>query len=101
MRRVKISFQEKKVSRNAVMTFIIGVVTLVGYILLLLTAILTGGGLTLMGGLVGCLLGLLALFGALWGVLTFDEVRTTQKYKVPGIVLNIISIFLAIAFIMV
>ena len=83
------------------MTFIIGVVTLVGYILLLLTAILTGGGLTLMGGLVGCLLGLLALFGALWGVLTFDEVRTTQKYKVPGIVLNIISIFLAIAFIMV
>jgi hypothetical protein len=101
MRRINISFQEKRVSRNAVITFVIGLITLAGYLILLLSAIFTGGHLPLLGGLIGCLLGVLALFGTLWGVISFDDVRTTQRFKIPGIVLNIISVFLAIAFFMV
>lgn len=101
MRRINISFQEKRVSRNAVITFVIGLITLAGYLILLLAAIISGGSLPLLGGLAGCLLGVLALFGTLWGVISFDDVRTTQRFKIPGIALNIISLFLAIAFFMV
>ena len=100
-RRTSISFQEKKVSRNAVITLIIGAVTLAGFLLLLLTAVITGGGLTLTGGLIGCLLGVLAFFGVLWGIVTYDDVKTTSRFKIPGIVLNVISVLAAIAFLLV
>ncbi len=100
MSSVRVSFRDKRVSKNAVATLVIGVGTLLGYFILLLYAAVTGGHLPFAGGVAGCLLGILAFFGALWGVICFDDVRTTQQFKVSGIVLNIISVFLAITFIM-
>ena len=101
MSSIKVSFRDKRVSKNAVFTLITGIGTLTGYLILILYAAVTGGHLPLAGGLFGCLLGILAFFGVLWGVVCFDDVRTTQQFKVSGIVLNIISVFLAITFIMV
>ncbi|MBR0382620.1 MAG: hypothetical protein IJH71_09305 [Eubacterium sp.] len=100
MKPVKISFQEKKVSRNAVITVLIGIGTLAGFALLLLISVLTGGGIPFAGGVLGCLFGILAMFGVLWGVFSYDDARTNQRYKITGIVLNIITVFAAITLIM-
>ncbi len=101
MSPIKMSFQRKKVSKNAILTFVIGIGTLAGFGVLLLIAFFTGGKLPYIGGLIGCLLGLLALFGVLWGIVCFDDVRTTQQYKVSGIILNVLAVLLAISFILI
>jgi hypothetical protein len=52
-------------------------------------------------GLIGCLLVLMAFFGVLWGVFSFDDIKTNQRFKISGIALNIIVIFLGITLIMI
>ena len=95
-----LSFTEKKVSRNAVITFVMGIGELLGFAILFLLSILSGGKLDIRAGLAGCLLVLLAFFGVLWGVFSYDDIRTNQRFKISGIVLNVVVIFLGIILIM-
>ena len=95
-----LSFSEKKVSKNAIITLVMGIVEIVGFLLLLLISILSRGKLNLFSGYIGCLLVLLAFFGVLWGVLSYDDVKTNQRFKISGICLNVIVIFLGITFVM-
>ena len=91
-----LSFSEKKVSRNAVITLIMGIAELAIFIILLLASIFTQGDVGMIGGYLGCLL----MFGVLWGVLSYDDVKTNQRFKISGICLNVIVIFMGITFIM-
>ena len=100
MRSKDLSFTEKRVSRNAVITFAMGIGELLGFAILFILSIITGGGLGIRAGLFGCLLVLLAFFGVLWGVFSFDDIRTNQRFKISGIVLNVVVIFLGIILIM-
>ena len=95
-----LSFSKKKVSRNALFTFWLGVICLLGFIVLTALAFKTGGGLGRAGGAIGCIFVVLAFFGVFWGVASYDEAKTSQNYKIPGICINIIVIFLGITFIM-
>ena len=89
-----ISFSEKKVSKNAVLTLVMGIGILIGF------AILTEGRLNIVGGLLGCIFVVLAFFCVLWGVMSYDDAKTNQKYKISGICINIVAIFIGITFIM-
>lgn len=95
-----ISFSEKKVSRNAFFTFLMGIIILVLFCILVLVSIVTAGGLGVAGGLLGCILTILAFFCVLWGLLSYDEAKTTQHYKMAGICINIVAIFIGITFVM-
>ena len=70
-----ISFSEKKVSKNAVITLVMGIIILIGFVIL-------------------------AFFCVLWGVMSYDDAKTSQKYKISGICINIVAIFIGITFIM-
>ena len=92
-----ISFSEKKVSKNALITLGIGVVSILGFLLLFVLSILSGGDLPVYGGLFGCLFVLLSVFGVGWGILSFDDIKTVQRFKISGILLNVFVIILGIA----
>ena len=62
--RNALSFSEKKVSKNAVITLIMGIVELVGFIILMLVSIVSHGNLGIAGGLIGCLLVILAFLAS-------------------------------------
>ena len=98
--RNALSFTEKKVSKNAVITLIMGIVELVGFIILMLVPIVSHGNIGIAGGLIGCLLVILAFFGVIWGVLSYDVVKTNQRFMISGICLNVAVIFLGITLIM-
>lgn len=100
MNTENISFSEKKVSKNAVITLVTGIIILIGFAILTILSIVTGGGLNIIGGLIGCILVILAFFSVLWGVMSYDDAKTSQKYKISGICINIIAIFIGITFIM-
>ena len=89
-----ISFSEKKVSKNAVLTLVMGIGILIGFAILTVLSIVTEGRLNVVGGLLGCIFVVLAFFCVLWGVMT------NQKYKISGICINIVAIFIGITFIM-
>ena len=94
-----ISFSEKKVSKNAVITLVMGIIILIGFVILTILSVVTGGGLNVIGGLIGILM-ILAFFCVLWGVMSYDDAKTSQKYKISGICINIVAIFIGITFIM-
>ncbi|MDO5147145.1 MAG: DUF6142 family protein [Eubacteriales bacterium] len=96
-----LSFSEKKISKNAVITFIMGIAELLGFLILMLISIFSRGKMGIAGGLAGCLLVLLAFFGVFWGVLSYDDIKTNQRFKISGICLNIVVIFLGITFVMI
>lgn len=77
-----------------------GIGILAVFALLVILSIVTGGGLPLAGGLIGCILVVLAFFGVLWGIMSYDDVKTNQKYKISGICVNIVAIFIGITFVM-
>src|SRR5699024_9888248 len=76
------------------------IVELVGFVILMLISILSRGNMGIAGGLVGCLLVILAFFGVMWGVLSYDDVKSNQRFKFSGICLNVIVIFLGITLLM-
>ena len=78
-----ISFSEKKVSKNAVITLVMGIIILIGFVILTILSVVTGGGLNVIGG-----------------VMSYDDAKTSQKYKISGICINIVAIFIGITFIM-
>ena len=45
-----ISFSEKKVSKNAVITLVMGIIILIGFVILTILSVVTGGGLNVIGG---------------------------------------------------
>lgn len=96
-----LSFSEKKVSKNAVITLVMGIAELLGFLTLMLLSIFSRGKLGIAGGLAGCLLVLLAFFGVFWGVFSYDDIKTNQRFKISGICLNVIVIFLGITFVMI
>lgn len=95
-----LTFSDKRISKNAVITFVMGLAEIAGFIVLLLMAFLKGGELGVKAGLAGCLLVLLAFFGVFWGIFSYDDIKTNQRFKISGIVLNVIVIFLGITLIM-
>ena len=96
-----ISFSEKRVSKNALITLGIGVVSTLGFLILFVLSIISGGELSLYGGLFGCLFVLMSIFGVGWGILSFDDIKTVQRFKVSGILLNVFVIILGIALFMI
>ena len=72
-----ISFSEKKVSKNAVLTLVMGIGILIGFAILTVLSIETEGRL-----------------------MSYDDAKTNQKYKISGICINIVAIFIGITFIM-
>ena len=90
-----ISFSEKKVSKNAVLTLVMGIGILIGFAILTVLSIVN-----VVGGLLGCIFVVLAFFCVLWGVMSYDDAKTNQKYKISGICINIVAIFIGITFIM-
>ncbi len=96
-----LSFSKKKISKNAIFTFVLGLACLLGFGLLVLAAIITGGKLGRIGGVLGCMLMVLAFFGVLWGLASYDDVKTSQNFKIPGICINVVVIFLGITFLMI
>lgn len=95
-----LSFSNKKVSKNAIITMLIGTGCLLGFAVLLIISVLTKGTLGRIGGVMGCLFMILAFFGVFWGIVSYDDAKTSQLFKIPGICINIVVIFLGITFIM-
>ncbi len=100
IRSSDISFSEKKISRNAVITLVFGAGEIAGFLLLMLWSVLSGGHISLIGGLLGCIFFILSIFGALWGIFSFDDIKTRQLFKISGIVLNVIGFFFGLIFFM-
>lgn len=95
-----LSFSDKRVSKNAIFTVFLGLACLLGFAILLLASVITKGHVGIIGGVIGTILIILAFFGVFWGLASYDEVRTSQNFKIPGICINIVVIFLGITFIM-
>ena len=75
-----ISFSEKKVSKNAVLTLVMGIGILIGFAILTVLSIVTEGRLNVVGGLLGCIFVVLAFFCVLWGVMSYrSEERRVGK----------------------
>ena len=75
-----ISFSEKKVSKNAVLTLVMGIGILIGFAILTVLSIVTEGRLNVVGGLLGCIFVVLAFFCVLWGVMSYDDAKTCLLY---------------------
>ena len=95
-----LSFSKKRISRHALFTFLLGILLLLGFLALILAGVISKGHIGTMGGAMGCIFMVLAFFGVLWGLASYDEAKTSQSFKIPGICLNIVVIFLGITFIM-
>ena len=80
-----ISFSEKKVSKNAVITLVMGIIILIGFVILTILSVVTGGGLNVIGGLIGCILMILAFFCVLWGVMR--KLARNTKYQESALIL--------------
>lgn len=86
--RVNMGFSEKKVSRNAVFSAVLGGVLLLIHLIMICLSIVKKGTLPMASGLMESFLLLFSIFGLLWAVLSYDEEKTIDKYKAMGIVLN-------------
>lgn len=94
--RVDMGFSEKKVSKNAIFSAILGGGLLTVHLAMILLSIAKKGTVPMAGGLVESLALLFSLFGLLWAVLSYDEEKTIDKYKALGIILNGIALLTAI-----
>lgn len=94
--RVSMGYSEKKVSINAVFAAILGAVLIGMHILMTILSIVNKGGLPFAGGVVESYMLLFSVFGLFWAVISYDEEKTLDKYKLLGIVLNGIALVLAI-----
>lgn len=90
--RLSMGYTEKKVSINAVIAAILGMILNGLQAGMLVSSILYKGKLPLSGGVVESYILLLSIFGLLWGVLSLDDEKTVGKYKRLAIVLNGIAL---------
>ena len=61
-----ISFSEKKVSKNAVITLVMGIIILIGFVILKILSSVPGVVFNVFGGLIGCFPIIFAFFFVLW-----------------------------------
>ena len=88
MQTNRISFIDRKVSRNAVFTTALGGILLGAHVLMILFSITKKGTLPVLGGVIESYLFLFSFFGLLWAILHYDEEKTNERFKVMGILLN-------------
>lgn len=93
---VSMGFTEKKVSKSAVSSMILGIELLVVHGAMIILSIVKKGNLPLAAGVVESYLLLLSIFGILWAVMSYDEEKTVDRYKAVGIVVNVIALFLSL-----
>lgn len=98
--RGSMSFTEKKVSVNAVISFVLGVILNGAHLGMMIFSVIKKGNVPFSGGVVESYIMLLSIFGLLWGIFSLDDEKTVGKYKAHGILLNGISLALSV-FIMV
>ena len=93
--RSTMSFTEKRVSINAVIAFAIGIILNLSHVVMIGYSFAKKGNVPFSGGVVESYILLFGIFGLLWAVMSLDDEKTNGKYKVPGIVLNGISLVLS------
>lgn len=94
--RVSMSFTEKRISINALIAFILGILLNAAHLGMMIFSVMKRGNVPFSGGVVESYILLLSVFGLLWAVLSLDDEKTNGKYKVHGIILNGISLALSI-----
>ena len=96
MQTSRISFVDRKVSQHAVFCTALGGSLLGFHLLMILFSITKKGTLPFMGGVIESFLLLFSMFGLLWAILHYDEEKTNGKFKILGITLNAIALFLGL-----
>lgn len=79
---------EKKISINALVAMVLGMVLSVLQAGLVIASILYKGKLPLLSGVLESYILLFGLFGLLWAVLSLDDEKTIGKYKYGAIAWN-------------
>ena len=95
--RSTMSFTEKRISVNAVVAFVIGIALNVCHVGMTALSVMKKGNVPFSGGVIESYIFLFGVFGFLWAIMSLDDEKTNGKYKIPGIVLNGISLALSVA----
>ena len=95
--RSTMSFTEKRVSMNAVIAFIIGIGLNMAHVAMTAYSVIKKGNVPFSGGVLESYIMLFGIFGLLWGIMSLDDEKTNGKYKIPGILLNSISLVFSAA----
>ncbi len=98
--RSTMSFAQKKISMNALVAFIIGISLNLSHGIMVAISILEKGNVPFSGGIAESYIMLFSIFGLLWAIMSLDDEKTNGKYKIPGIILNGISLALSVAVMM-
>lgn len=94
--RSTMSFTEKRISINAVIAFVIGILLNLTHIAMVIFAMVKKGNIPFGGGVVESYILLLGIFGFLWAIMSLDDEKTNGKYKKQGIILNGLSLAMSI-----
>jgi len=95
--RSTMSFTQKRISINAVIAFGIGVALIIAHIAMAVFSVTRKGNVPFSGGVAESYILLFGIFGLFWAIMSLDDEKTNGKYKLPGIVLNGISLVLSVA----
>lgn len=94
--RSGMGFTEKRVSKNAVVAMILGGVLVAVQLILMILSIVYKGNLPFISGVIESYLLLFSIFGIFWAILSYDDEKTTNKFKAIGITLNGVALALAV-----
>lgn len=94
--RSAMSFTEKRVSVNAFVAAILGILLNAVHIGMMVCSVIYKGNVPFYGGVVESYLFLFSVFGLLWAVLSLDDEKTNGKFKTLGIILNSLALMLSI-----
>lgn len=94
--RSSMSFTEKRISVNALIAFVIGIVLNLTHVGMAVFSVIKKGNVPFAGGVVESYILLLGIFGLFWAMSSFDEERTNGKYKIHAVILNGISLAFSI-----
>lgn len=94
--RLSMGYTEKRVSINAVIATILGIVLNVLHAAMMIFSVISKGEVPLAGGVVESYILLFSIFGVLWAVLSLDDEKTVGKFKHLGIILNGIALVISV-----
>ncbi len=94
--RSSIGFAEKRVSINAVISFVIGILLNGIHAGMILSSVKYQGDVPFSSGVIESYVLLLGIFGLLWGILSLDDEKTVKKFKRTAILLNGIALIISI-----
>lgn len=89
-------FTEKRISKNAVIAMILGGVLIAVQFIMMILSVVYEGNLPFFSGVIESYLLLLSIFGIFWAVLSYEEEKTSHKFKAIGILLNSTALVLAV-----